>query len=198
MKAKLMILMTVTLMATTALVAQRGPRGDRARGGERPAPNFDAIVAALELTDAQLTSLQENAQAGREAGKALFEQIGPLREQIKAELDSDEPNSATVGELTVQMDAIRDQVVETREQTHADALAILTPTQQEALTAIVESEERSREKFGVIRSAAMLGLLERGPGMRGRRGFGPGMEGRRGPGHHRGPRPGTESAPEAL
>jgi|GEM_PF-5877947 len=197
MKSKLMILMTLTLVATTALVAQRGPRGDRAMGEGMRAPNFDALVAALELTDAQLTSLQENSQAGRESMKALFEQIGPLHEQLKAELDADAPNSAVVGELTVQLDAVRDQIKEAKEKTRADALSILTPSQQEALTAIVESEERSREKFGVIRTAAMLGLLERGPGM-GRRGFGPGGFGPGGPGHHRGPRPGAEGAPDSL
>jgi Spy/CpxP family protein refolding chaperone len=192
MKTKLMILMTATLLAATALVAQRGPWVDGERG-----PSFDALVSALELTEAQLTSLQENSKAGREAMRALFEEAKPLHEQIRAELDAEAPNAAVVGELTVQLDAIRDQIGETKEKTHADALAVLTPGQQEALTAIVESKERSREKFAVIRTASMLGLLEHdGPGF-GRRGGhrgpgGPGgpegmHRGRRGPGGHGGP-----------
>lgn len=184
MKTKLMILTTAALLAATTLAAQRGPRGEGKRG-----PNFDALVSALELTEGQLSGLQENAQAGREAIRALVEQMGPLHDQLKAELDLEAPNAARVGELTVQMDAIRDQIGETKAKTHADALAILTPGQQEALTAIVTSEERSREKFGVIRTAGMLGLLERdGPGF-GKRG--PGRDGhhnmRRGPRGGRGP-----------
>ena len=192
MKTRLMILMTAALMAATTLVAQRGPRGEGMR-----APNFDALVSALELTDAQLTGLKENAQAGREAIRALFEQIRPLHEQLKTELDVDSPNPSVVGELTVQIDAVRDQIGEAKEKTHADALAILTPSQQEALTALVESDEKSREKFGVIRTAAMLSLLERdGPGF-GRRGFGHGgPEGMRR--HHRGPRPEAPADPSSL
>ncbi|MBI1352706.1 MAG: periplasmic heavy metal sensor [Acidobacteria bacterium] len=185
MKTKLTILTTVTLLGASMLLGQRGPRG----GGDR-APSFDGLVAALDLTEAQLTQLQENAASGREATQLLMQDIRPLQEQIRAELDKDAPDPALVGDLTVKVDAIHDKIGEVRDKTHADAVAILTPAQQETLTTLASSEEKTRETFGVIRTAAMLGLLE-GPGPGGfghGPGHGPGfggMEGMRGPGSGR-------------
>lgn len=197
MKTKLTILMTATLLAATTLVAQRGPGGEGRRG-----PNFEALTAAIELTEAQLSALQENMQSSRAAMRELAEQIRPLHEQMKAELELEAPNPTVVGEIAVQMDAIRDELKATKEQSHADALAVLTPSQQEGLTAIIESDERSREKMAVVRAAAMLGLLDRdGPGFdRGRGGHrgpdGMGFRGRRGP---RGPGgPGGPGGPTDL
>ena len=172
MRTRWTILTTVTLLSASMLFAQRGPRDGEGRG-----PSFDGLVAALNLTDGQLSQLQENAKASREETRALMQEIRPLHEQIKAELDKPSPDPAVVGDLTVQVDAIRDQIGENRKNSHAAALALLTPAQQEALTALTSAEEKNRETFGVIRTAAMLNLLE-GRGM----GFGPGGHGGFGPG----------------
>jgi Spy/CpxP family protein refolding chaperone len=175
MKTKLMILMTATLIAATTLAAQRGPRGHGERPGGMGAPSFDALVAALELTEGQVNQLKENARSSREAMRATMEESRPLREQIKAELDKDAPNPSVVGELTIKAHKARVELGETRKQARADARAVLTPTQQEALQTIVSSEERSREKMQVMRAAMMLSLVD-GPAM----GFGP--RGPHGPG----------------
>ena len=167
MKRILMACMATALAATTlAAQGRMGPR-DRSR-----TPTFDEVKAALNLNDSQLAAIQENNTATREQVRAIFTEVKEKREALDAELESANPNPATVGQLMIDSRAAQERVKELHESAREQNLTVLDETQKAAL-AELQDEKRS----AALREASMLNLVE-GRG-------GPGMDGR-----HRGPRGG--------
>ena len=158
-------------LGASMLVAQEGGRHFRGK------PGTDAIKSALNLTDAQVTALQENNQALREAMKTVFEAASERHEAIQAELENANPNPTVVGQLMIDAHQARKQTDALRAEYREKAVAILDASQQSALAALKDSEERSP----ALREAAFLNLIEVD-----REAFGHGVPGHRGP--MRGPR----------
>ena len=139
-------------LGASTLAAQEGHgtfRGKRGGG-------TDAVKSALNLSDEQVTALRQNNQELREAMKAVFEQAGEKHQAIKAELENASPNPTVIGQLVIEAHAAREQTSEIRTQYHQKALAILDSSQQTALTALKDSEERSP----ALREAVWLNLVE--------------------------------------
>ncbi|MCB9383085.1 MAG: Spy/CpxP family protein refolding chaperone [Bryobacterales bacterium] len=137
-------------LGVTALAAQR-------HGGfEGKAFNADALKTAINLTDDQVTALKANNQAMREAMKAIMEQAHEKQQAIEAELENTNPNPTTVGQLMIDAKALRTQSSDLRAEYRTKALAVLNADQQAALTALVDSGERSP----ALREAGMFNLLE--------------------------------------
>ncbi len=198
-----MKLMTLTLCAAMAagiLLAQDGPMHDREHRNRTP----DEAISALNLTAEQVTALQENQRAKREATRSIQQAIAELGKQLRTEMSQDNPNASVAGQLLVDMKWKREEIKTTAGQFQAQALEILDDNQKAALAAL----EQTRQAQPALRQAGSLGLTSSGPGQggfggRGPRGkFGPAaIGGFRGGGRRgffrsrRGPRPATDDAP---
>jgi Spy/CpxP family protein refolding chaperone len=156
------------------LAAQPGPRmGGRMFAGGRGA---DALKTALNLTDDQATKLRELRKAEFDALQPVLEKMRSNREALKAEVDKG-TDAAAIGNLVLAGKTFRQQIRETNESYHKQALAVLNPTQQEALKKIQEAAGL----LPAVGQARALNLLERPAddeqaggmmGMRGGRMFG--------------------------
>ncbi len=198
-----MKLMTLTLsaaMATGIVLAQDDPMHHRERRNRTP----DAAISALNLTAEQVTALQENQRAQREATRLTHQAIAELGKQLRAEMFLDNPNASAAGQLLVDMKSKREEIKTTAAQFQAQALEILDDNQKAALAAL----EQTRQAQPALHQAGSLGLTSPGPGQRGFGGPGPrgkfgaaAIGGFRGGGRrgffrgHRGPRPTTDDAP---
>ena len=197
-----MKLMTLTLsaaMAAGVVLAQDGPMRDRERRNRTP----DAAISALNLTPEQVTALQENQRAQREATRLIHKASAELGKQLRTEMSQDNPNASVAGQFLVDMKSKREEIKTTAAQFQAQALEILDDNQKAALAAL----EQTRQAQPALHQAGSLGLTSPGPGKRGfgKRGRGgkfgaAAIGGFRGGRHERfrgrrGPRPGTEDAP---
>jgi len=172
---KRMIVMAI--LAASVVLAQGPGAGMRARqmgaGRQAGAGRVAAVREALNLTDAQVQQLRELRKSQMEALKPTFDQMRTKSEALKKEMANDNPNSATVGQLTVELKALRKTIADGQPERVAKAQQILTPEQQDKLKALKASTTPGR----ALGEAAMLGLVEtpNGPGMSQ---GGPGMMGR--------------------
>lgn len=175
----------VTLTLATAAWAQPFNRG----GGEGDGPRgkgFAAVQETLELTDDQVEGLKANNQAMREEMRTTFQSTREKREQLKAELESENPNAAIIGQLMIEARTVRDEMKAVRDKYRESALALLDDAQKAKLATL----QQALEMAGPARAAIGLNLLE-GPGdgpgfgggsFRGGSPFGPGGRGPRGGG----------------
>ena len=168
MKKTILPIALVALVGSTILVAQdEDPR-------QRRGPRFDAIQEALDLTDEQVTALQENGKALRESMRAVMEGTKETREALRTEMQLESPNPAIVGQYMIDLKNVRDEVKALRDASRESALTVLTDEQKATLAEL----EAAAERAPVAMQARGLNLLEgqeRGEGRRGPRG-------RRGPG----------------
>lgn len=152
---------TVALPATPATESgRRGPRGPHGPGGNR-------LATFLSLTDEQKATWEQMHQEFRESMRATFEQQRPNLEKLRAALDAEQPDAASVGRLVLSMHQQRKQMEKQHEAFQQRLRATLTPEQQLKFDA-----------FQALRPA------RGGPG---HGGFGPGMFGPHGPGGPEGP-----------
>jgi Spy/CpxP family protein refolding chaperone len=133
--AALLALLAVPLMAEAA----RGPRN--------PADvlhNARALAKYLKLTPAQIETTKGLLEDLHATTKPLYDQIEPLEPQLRAQLDAASPNACAVGAIVVQIDALRDQIRDARQDFDAAFSAILTPAQlakYEALKDLVKPDD---------------------------------------------------------
>lgn len=162
-------LIPITLLAA-ALYAQ-GPGGPRMHA---MAEKTTAIQSYLNLTSAQITSLQQLKQAERTALKPIFEQMQPLHESLRTEEQSASPNATNVGNYMLQIKALEQQAAPIRASYQQQALAVLTAAQKTQLTAL----QNAAALIPAIHEAGALNLLtpaegpDGGPGAMGRGRFG--------------------------
>ena len=197
---KLLTLTISVALATGITMAQDGPMGHRERRNRTP----DAVISALSLTPEQVTALQENRRAERDAIRPVHEAIGELGKQLRTEMSQDNPNPSVAGQFLVDMKSKRDEIKTAAEQFQAQAVEILDDNQKAALAAL----EQIRGTLPALHQAGSLGLTNPGPGDGGFGGRRPhGMFGRAAMGGspgsgrrgffrgHRGPRPTPDDLP---
>ena len=166
---KMLTFPLATLVCGTML-AQVPPfeEGER-RGG----PRGEQLKNFLELTDEQVDELQTLHRSSRESLMPILQDMREKREALREAMQQEAPDSAEVGKLTVGLKALREQIKAQRDEQRDQALALLTPSQIEAL----ESLKQFMELGPAAHQAVRMNLLE-GPdrpfGRRGRRkaGFG--------------------------
>jgi Spy/CpxP family protein refolding chaperone len=123
------------LLAATALFALLAvPFAAQAARAPRPNPadllhNPRALARFLKLTPAQVAQQKQLVEKLRGTTKPLYEQIEPLEDQLHDQLDAVSPNACTVGATVVEIDELRDQIKEAREDFDEAFSAILTPEQ---------------------------------------------------------------------
>ena len=120
---------------------------EAARGPRTPADilhNARALAKYLKLTPAQIETTKGLLEDLRATTKGLHEQIEPLEDQLRTQLDAASPDACAVGTTGVKIDAVRDQIRDARQDFDAAFSAILTPEQlakYEALKDLVRANE---------------------------------------------------------
>ncbi len=127
----------------------------------------------LGLTDEQVQQLRDINTALAEAVQPDKEQIRTLQSQLRAELASDAPNAAVIGQLELDLRNLMDQIAATRSDYVDEARAVLTPGQ----VAVLASLEQALALAVPARQAMTLNLIESD----GVAGFGGGHRGQRRP-----------------
>jgi Spy/CpxP family protein refolding chaperone len=144
-------LIPIALLAA-ALFAQ-GPGGPRMH--HMAAAKTAAVQSYLNLTDAQIQSLEQLRQSEMAALKPIFQQIQPLRQSLHTQSQASGADAATVGKTVLSIQTLEQQVAATRSSFQQQALAVLTPEQKTKLTAL----ENAAALLPSIHEAMGLGLL---------------------------------------
>jgi|SRR5450631_2498050 Spy/CpxP family protein refolding chaperone len=156
----------VIAFAASALFAQ-GP-GPRMHGMAGHAKTTE-VQSYLNLTDAQIASLQQLRQSEMAELKPIFQQIGPLHQSLRTLQESSSPDATAVGKLVLSIQALEQQAAPIRSSFQQQAVAVLTADQRTKLTAL----ESAAALMPTIHEATALNLLTPPKGSEGLNGFGP-------------------------
>lgn len=91
--------------------------------------NPRALARYLKLTPAQIETTKQLLQTLHNATRPLHEQQKPLHEQLRAQLDAAGPDNCAIGTTLLQIEGLRDQIREARQDFDEAFSAILTPEQ---------------------------------------------------------------------
>jgi Spy/CpxP family protein refolding chaperone len=174
------ITMLVVCLSAFVLAAQTAPTA-------RPAPPVDAVKQALNLTDAQITQLEQLQQSARTAAQPLEAQIRTRQQALNQAMQQTSPDPLAVGRLMAEIKDLREQIRLTTGKLHSQAVALLTAEQKTKLKAL----EDAAKLQPAVGQAVMLNLIEPPQGAVGPHGLaGPmGRRGFHGPGGPGGPAP---------
>jgi Spy/CpxP family protein refolding chaperone len=160
------------LLGAGLVFAQPGVRGPRGL-------QSDDLKKFLNLSDAQVQQIRDVAKQQVEGVKPIADQMRDKSNALRDEMQKDSPDQAKVGQLTVDLKNLREQLRSKRAARVDSLSAVLTPDQREKLKTLEEAA-----KLGpAVRQAAALGLIapELSPERRQALGQAMRMRGERGP-----------------
>lgn len=108
--------------------------------------NPRALARYLKLTPAQIETTKQLVQTLHDTTKPLYQQIEPLEEQRRSQLDEASPDACSVGNTVVQIDGLRDQIRSAREDFDEAFSAILTPEQLAKYEALKDAAKIGEEE----------------------------------------------------
>jgi len=135
-------------------------------------PPLDELKAYLNLTDAQIQSIQQVRQQALTSQQTVFTQLQSKHQALRDLLDKGTSDAATVGKLMLEIRALQKQIELAMTTSRTQAVSFLSAEQKTKLTAL----EQAAKLRPAIEQATRLGLLEApapGPGGPGGFGFGP-------------------------
>lgn len=136
------------------------------------AANADALKQYLSLTDAQVQQLKDLRRQQAESQRPTLEQIRDKRQQLAQAVRAASPDSALIGQLTVDIKNLSESLRSARTDLAAKAHNVLTPDQNTKLAALQEAQKL----MPAAGQATALGLLVPPAGAAGAgMGQGPGM-----------------------
>jgi hypothetical protein len=154
-------------------------------------PPVNELKSFLNLTDAQVASIQDANRSALQATRDLADKLRTNRQNLRSLSSQANPDSAAVGRLVIEGQSYAKQIAEGRAKARQTVLTLLSAEQKTKLKTL----EEAMQLQGEIRAAQRLNLIggasegPEGPGGPG----GPGMRGRMGGpmggghfGHHRG------------
>ncbi|HXM44181.1 MAG TPA: Spy/CpxP family protein refolding chaperone [Bryobacteraceae bacterium] len=144
-------LVSVTL-AATVLFAQ-GSGGFRMH--PMSAQKTAEVQSYLNLTAAQISTLQQLRQSEMAALKPIYRQSGPLRQSLRTQEQSSSADAAEVGKLVLSIRSLEQQAAPIRASYQQQALAVLTSAQKTQLAAL----ESAAALIPAIHEATALNLL---------------------------------------
>jgi Spy/CpxP family protein refolding chaperone len=156
-----MSLCAFTLMAQPP--ADRGPRTP------------EALKTALNLTDQQVTQMQEIQRQRFEASRDLRQQVQAKAKELREAVQSGGSNATAIGQLVLDTQALRKQIQEQDVRFRDQLQAVLDAEQKQKLAEL----QAAADLMPAVGQARMFGLLERPEGAEEGIGF---RGGRRGPG----------------
>jgi Spy/CpxP family protein refolding chaperone len=116
-------------------------------GGRGPFGNLGFVADFLDLTDEQREQARSLREDLMESHRALWEQTRTLRQELRAALDEETPDTAHIGELTLALHEQRQKARALREQALSDFEALLTADQLETFQQLRQTvQERRRER----------------------------------------------------
>lgn len=176
------------ILSTTVLLAQ-APPPRVLRPGAQAAPARAELKSFLGLTDQQFDELVQLRRGEQEALRPIREQMAVKAKALREALAAGSPDAALVGQLTLDVRTLRQQVRQTNEEYHNRALGLLDDAQKAKLQTL----QRLMRLQPAVNAATALNLLlppqpRMGPGQRGsgQGAAAPGMMMRRQPGMRRG------------
>jgi Spy/CpxP family protein refolding chaperone len=110
------------------------------------------LKEVLQLTDAQITALQQLEQTRQQAEEPLMKQIGTSQQALQAALQASAPDAAEVGKLVITIDALQRQFAQHQQDFGSSFLALLTDAQRSQVQQIRGIE-------AALRAAAALHQL---------------------------------------
>ncbi|MGA2736023.1 MAG: Spy/CpxP family protein refolding chaperone [Bryobacteraceae bacterium] len=151
-------LVCFTLVATAAFA--QGPGGFR-QHGMSSTQRTTAVQSYLNLTAAQISTLQQLRQAEEAALRPIYHQSGPLRQSLRTQEQGSSADAAEVGKLVLSIRSLEQQAGPIRASYQQQALAVLTPGQKTQLAAL----QSAAALMPAIHEATALNLLTlpRGP-----------------------------------
>ena len=169
---KILTFPLAALLCATMLTEVPPLEAEEGRGG----PRGEQLKNFLELTDEQIDQLTDLRRSSRESLMPTLQEMRQKRGELRDAMEQEAPDSALLGELSVALKALREQIKAQRDEQREQAVALLTPGQIESL----ESLRQAMELGPAAHQAVRMNLLE-GPdrpfGRMGRRmaGFGRGF-----------------------
>ncbi len=91
--------------------------------------NPRALAKYLKLSAEQVVTMKNLQDDLRATTKPLYDQIEPLQETLKTQLDAASPDACSAGATLVKIDGLRDDIRDAREEFDDAFSAILTPEQ---------------------------------------------------------------------
>ena len=140
-------------LAATVIFAQ--PPGDFRRHGMSAHAKTTEVQSYLNLTDAQISNLQQLRQSEMAALKPIFQQMAPLRESLRTQEQSNGADAASVGKLVLSIQSLEQQAAPIRSSFQQQSLAVLTADQKTKLAAL----ESAAALMPAAHEAAALNLL---------------------------------------
>jgi len=126
-------------MCTMASFAQ-GQAGNLshrgANAGSQQHNRLAVLTKALNLSNAQVTSIRSAVEAQRPALKAMFQDVKGKREALKAVATASNPNPTTVGNAFLALRTSEANLKAGRQKLQASIRNILTPDQQKSMDAL--------------------------------------------------------------
>ena len=135
------------------MLAQVPPlEGGERRGG----PRGEQLKNFLKATDEQVDELQALRRSSRELLMPILQDMREKRAALREAMQQEAPDTALVGQLTVDLKALREQIKAKRGEQREQALALLTPSQIEALDGLKQAMESGPAAHQAVR----MNLLE--------------------------------------
>ncbi len=103
-----------------------------------PAPNT-ALMQYLGLSDGQMQALQDVQKNRNAANQAIYKQIGDKQTAINNLIASGSTDALQVGQLTLDINNLRKQLLTSGAPFRDQALAVLTPDQKNKLTGLTNA-----------------------------------------------------------
>lgn len=98
--------------------------------------NFAEVKAYLNLTDAQLQGLEDIQKARMQAQQAIYQQINQKQQELNSLLQSGSTDALRIGQLTIDINALRKQTPVPGDSYRNQALAVLAQDQKNKLNSL--------------------------------------------------------------
>jgi hypothetical protein len=147
-----LVAVLIMLALTIAVDAQRrgGPPGGGMGMGQPPDP-VSALKAALNLTDAQVVSIQALLQTRQQRAQAVQAEIEEKRLAFEASLNAPAPNPTTVGNAAIALRASENKMAAERDWFLTELKKQLTADQQATLDNLIKAGTPIPGLFGGMR-----------------------------------------------
>jgi Spy/CpxP family protein refolding chaperone len=104
-----------------------------------PQPPYTQLTTFLNLTTGQLQSLEQVQQQKNQAVQSIYQQINQKQTQLNAQLTSNSPDPTQIGQLTIDIRALQQQVQQAGKPFRQPALAVLTQDQANKLAMLEQA-----------------------------------------------------------
>ncbi len=144
------------ILPAAMLLAQAPPPARAPRSGAQARPAVAALKTFLDLTDQQVNQLVQLRRDEQETLSPIRQQVADKLKALRDATAAGSPDAAAVGQLTLDVRNLRQQVRQSNEDYHNRALGLLDDTQK---TKLKQLEQVVRLRPAVTGATALNLLL---------------------------------------